>query len=160
MSSLGSPSVEVVVNDRAITGESPMWSAREGALYWLDTRVPRIYRLHVASGKRDSWDPPGKVNALGLKRGGLVCAMKNGIWYLDTATGAFEAVNDPEANVPDSRANDGKTDRGGRFWFSSMKTTARRRPVCCTVSIPIAACTRWITAFPCRTASVGAPTTA
>jgi L-arabinonolactonase len=121
VSTLGSPPVEVVVNDRALTGESPLWSVREGALYWLDTRVPRIYRLHLASGKRDAWDPPSKVNAVGLRRGGLVAAMKDGIWYLDTSTGAFEHIVDPEANDPTSRMNDAKTDRGGRFWFGSME---------------------------------------
>jgi L-arabinonolactonase len=121
VSTQGSSGVEVIANDRNLTGESPVWSVREGAIYWLDTRVPRIYRVHVASGKRDDWGCPAKVNAIGTMRGGLVCSTKDGIYYLNTATGAYEKGFDPEANDPHSRANDGKVDRAGRFWFTSME---------------------------------------
>ena len=98
-----------------------MWSVREGAMYWLDTRAPAIYRVHLASGKRDEWACPAKVNAIGLMRGGLVCSAKDGISYFDSATGAYEKGVDPEAADPHSRANDGKVDRAGRFWFSTME---------------------------------------
>jgi len=121
VSSEGSATVEVVANDRNLTGESPVWSMREGAIYWLDTRAPRIYRFNLSTGKRDDWGCPAKVNAIGLRRGGLVCATKDGIYYLDTATGAYEKGVDPEAADPHSRANDGKVDRAGRFWFTSME---------------------------------------
>jgi sugar lactone lactonase YvrE len=113
--------VEVIANDRNLTGESPVWSEREGALYWLDTRVPRIYRVHLATGKRDDWECPAKVNAIGTMRGGLVCSTKDGILYFDIATGSYAKGVDPEANDPHSRANDGKVDRAGRFWFTSME---------------------------------------
>jgi sugar lactone lactonase YvrE len=113
--------VDVIANDRNQTGESPVWSVREGAIYWLDTRAPAIYRVHLASGKRDEWSCPSKVNAIGLMRGGLVCSSKEGIFYFNAATGAYEKGVDPEADDPHSRANDGKVDRAGRFWFSTME---------------------------------------
>jgi sugar lactone lactonase YvrE len=121
VSTQGNSAIEVIANDHNLTGESPLWSVNEGALYWLDTRIPRIYRVHIASGKRSDWGCPSKVNAIGLMRGGLVCSTKDGIYYLNTSTGAYEKGFDPEANDPHSRANDGKVDRAGRFWFTSME---------------------------------------
>lgn len=110
------------MNDRAILGESPVWSAREGALYWIDTRAPRIYRLHLASGKRDDWDVPAKHSAIGLRRGGgLIVAMKTGLFFLDTASGQYTPVVVPEPDRPENRTNDGKVDRAGRFWFGTME---------------------------------------
>ena len=89
--------VDVVANDRNQTGESPVWSVREGAIYWLDTRAPAIYRVHLASGKRDEWACPAKVNAVGLMRGGLVCSSKEGIYYFSTATGALRSRSQSSA---------------------------------------------------------------
>ena len=37
--------VEVIANDKALVAESPMWSASERALYWLDGRSDAIYRI-------------------------------------------------------------------------------------------------------------------
>ena len=121
MSTQSNSGIEVIANDRNLTGESPLWSVNEGALYWLDSRIPRIYRVHIASGKRSDWGCPSKVNAMGLMRGGLVCSTKDGIYYLNTSTGAYEKGFDPEADDPHSRSNDGKVDRAGRFWFTSME---------------------------------------
>ncbi len=51
--------------------------------------------------------------------------IKTGIGFLDTATGTFEHVVDPQANVSDSRINDAKSDRAGRFWFGYQQDDAR-----------------------------------
>jgi L-arabinonolactonase len=118
-------SVDVVVDDRALTGESPLWSVAEGALYWVDTWRERIERIHLASGKRDAWTVPAKIAAVGLRAsGGLVVAMRTGIAFLDTTTGELEHIVDPEPGKPENRLNDGKVDRAGRFWFGSMEESA------------------------------------
>jgi L-arabinonolactonase len=115
-------SIEVAVDDKAVLGESPIWSVREGVLYWIDTRGQSIYRLDFGSGKRQQWKTPGELrpSAIALRRGGLVLTMKNGVSFLDTASGKIEHVVDPE-NDPTTRLNDAKVDRDGRFWFGSME---------------------------------------
>ncbi|HXF34643.1 MAG TPA: SMP-30/gluconolactonase/LRE family protein [Candidatus Acidoferrales bacterium] len=120
-------SVQIVADDRAGHAESPLWSPAEGALYWVDTRPGIIYRLRVSDGKRDAWPTPSRLGAIGLRDGGLIVATKEGVGFLDTASGAFEYVVDPEANQPDSRINDAKTDRAGRFWFGSMQDDGATR---------------------------------
>lgn len=51
--------------------------------------------------------------------GGLIVAIKTGVGLLDTATGAFTSIVDPEADLPLTRINDAKVDRAGRFWFGT-----------------------------------------
>lgn len=108
--------LEVVVNDRSPHAESPLWSAAEGALYWVDTRLTRIYRYEIATGRRTFWEPASRLGAVGLHRDGLVVAEKNGVAVLNTSTSEFRVLVDPEASDEQSRINDAKVDRGGRFW--------------------------------------------
>ncbi len=40
-----SSQVELVLDAHAATGESPTWSEREQALYWIDIEEPALHRL-------------------------------------------------------------------------------------------------------------------
>ena len=111
----------VAVNDRAIVGESPMWSVRERAFYWLDGRSDAIYRLDPQSGARAMWSVPSRVNALAPTATGLVVAMKSGISLLDTTSGLFTQIAPAPFSRSDMRMNDAKADRAGRFWFGTMQ---------------------------------------
>ena len=42
--------------------------------------------------------------------------MVSGFYFFDPKTGTFDPIVDPEADIADTRFNDGKTDRQGRFW--------------------------------------------
>ena len=120
-----SAAIEVLVNDRAAHAESPLWSTAEDALYWVDTRLTRIYRLEIGSGRRDVWNAPSRLGAIGLRRGGLIVAMKSGISFLDMKTGTFEHVVDIEPEATAARIGDAKMDRAGRFWFVSQDDFGR-----------------------------------
>jgi sugar lactone lactonase YvrE len=113
--------------DEEVAGhaESPLWSPAENALYWVDTVPGTIYRHDMSSGRRVSWRTPTRLGAIGLRRGGLIAAIKTGIGFLDTASGTFTHVVDPEADRPETRINDAKVDRGGRFWFGYQEDAAR-----------------------------------
>ena len=119
-----SSEIDVIASDRALVAESPVWSARERALYWIDGRKDAIYRFGLADGARTQWTTPAKVNAIALRRGGLIVAMKSGIATLDTADGTFAIVARPEPADAERRMNDGKVDRAGRFWFGTMHDDA------------------------------------
>jgi sugar lactone lactonase YvrE len=113
--------LEVVAQDGAIVGESPMWSGSERALYWLDGRRDAIYRIVPETGVRASWTVPSRVNALALARRGLIVAMKSGLALLDTTSGAFTPLAAAPFARADMRMNDAKIDRAGRFWFGTMQ---------------------------------------
>lgn len=117
---------EVIANDTALTGESPQYAPAENALYWLDGRRQAVYRIDLASGKRQTYETPSKVNAIVQRgSGGLIAAMKDGVYALDTTSGASSLLLVTEPGRDEQRANDGKVDQRGRFWYGTMEDDAK-----------------------------------
>jgi sugar lactone lactonase YvrE len=117
--------VECAVDARNTVGESPVWSAREGALYWVDITEARVHRWEPASGARRQWQLPAVVGSIGLREaGGLVLAMRGGFHLMDEATGTLSFIHDPEPDIPTNRLNDGKVSPDGRFWAGTMDDRA------------------------------------
>ncbi|HVY06578.1 MAG TPA: SMP-30/gluconolactonase/LRE family protein [Burkholderiales bacterium] len=107
----------VLIASRNQIGESPVWSARESALYWVDVEGCAIQSWNEADQSVRSWDVGEPVGCIGLRaRGGLVGARRSGFFFLDIEAGSATPVADPEADLPENRFNDGKVDRRGRFW--------------------------------------------
>ena len=114
----------VITDTRDRVGESPVWSATEQALYWVDIEGRRIHRWDSAAGTVQSWHSPERVGCIVLSaRGGLVAAMESGVYEVTLlAPPALQAtllvgITHPRANM---RFNDGRCDRQGRFWLSTM----------------------------------------
>ncbi len=119
------PALEATVlcDVRCQVGESPVWSATEQALYWVDIEGRAVHRVDDA-GRHQQWPMPERIGCVALHaRGGLLAAMETGLFHLrlqadgTLATTCVQAVDFP---LPDMRFNDGRTDRQGRFWVSSM----------------------------------------
>lgn len=118
--------MECVVEGRNRLGESPVWSATEQRLYWVDSRGPSVHRLTPQAGLVESRDLPHVVGSICLRRGGgLVLAMQSGLHFYDFETAMLAAIADPEADQPENRFNDGRCDRRGRFWTGTMNDTRR-----------------------------------
>src|SRR5215218_2328828 len=119
-------SVQCVADVHALLGEGPVWVARETALYWLDIKGLKIFRLDD-SGHVDEWTTPLRVGSLApRKSGGFIGGTEDGIAIIDPAANRFELVAKPEEHLPDNRFNDGKVDRRGRFWAGSMDDTEKQ----------------------------------
>jgi sugar lactone lactonase YvrE len=113
--------VACVLDVRNGTGESPAWSAREAALYWVDITGARVHRWRPADGAHTQWALPAVVGSLGLRAaGGLVLALRTGLHLFDTASGQLTLLCHPEADRPGNRYNDGRVSPDGRFWVGSM----------------------------------------
>jgi sugar lactone lactonase YvrE len=113
--------VECVLRIEAIVGESPVWSVREQALYWVDILGQKIHRFHPDSGGNETFDLPDQVTCVALRdRGGLVITLRRNFALYDPATGKLEMLMDPEPEQRANRFNDGKVDRQGRFWAGTM----------------------------------------
>lgn len=115
-----------VIPVEATLGESPLWDGRNGLLYWIDIVGEQIGALSVTSR---SWAtiPTGRrfgSIALTTKPGHLLAATATGIEVVRLTDGGVEELGSlasPEADQPDNRFNDGKTDRQGRFWAGTMQ---------------------------------------
>jgi sugar lactone lactonase YvrE len=102
-------------------GESPLWHPDEQVLYWVDIPGRRLNRYDPARGLHDQWpfetEPASCAPLLG---GGLLLAMRDGLWRFDTHTGRRHRVAKPPYDPAGQRFNDGKADAHGRFWVGTI----------------------------------------
>jgi len=98
---------------------------RETALYWVDIKGLKIFRLD-ARGELTQWPTPLRVGSLApRKTGGFIGGTEDGIAAIDPDAGRFDIIFNPEEDPPDNRFNDGKLDRQGRFWAGTMDDSER-----------------------------------
>ncbi len=117
--------VKCIADVHAVLGEGPVWVAREAALYWLDIKGRKIFRLGDG-GSFAEWPTPFRVGSIApRKSGGFIAGTDEGIAEVDPASGRFEIVAAPEKDLPGNRFNDGKVDRRGRFWAGTMDDAER-----------------------------------
>ena len=121
--------LRVAVPSANLIGESPVWSTREQALYWIDVEGKLVQRFDPASGAVERWAMPEVTSCVGLRNaGGLVAGTRTGFVFLDTTTGAVTPIVHPEADFPGNRFNDGKVDRAGRFWAGTKNIANSPEP--------------------------------
>lgn len=108
---------------RCQVGESPLWNPADATLSWVDIEGRAVHQVDGA-GQHRSWPVAERIGAIALHgAGGLLAAMETGLFHLrlhDDGTvqsTLWQAVDFP---LPAMRFNDGRTDRQGRFWVSSM----------------------------------------
>lgn len=114
-----SPAV-LVADCRATLGEGPVWVPRDDALYWLDIKGMRLFRLDAA-GAVTEWPTPFRIGGIAPCRGGgFIAGTERGLAWIDPTTNRFEIFDEPERDRSGNRFNDAKVDRAGRFWAGSM----------------------------------------
>ena len=91
---------ELVVDAKAVIGESPLWCEDQGALYWIDVKAPALYCTDVATLETTSWQLPSDVGGYALKSGagGAFLGLRTGIFTLDFATGELLKICDAPFN--------------------------------------------------------------
>ncbi|MGL4488936.1 MAG: SMP-30/gluconolactonase/LRE family protein [Rhizobiaceae bacterium] len=113
--------IEVVADVKPILGEGPLWDVDAQRIYWIDSLGGLVYRATADGREIRSWDVPAKIGSMALRRnGGAVVALQTGFHFLDFTTGDVSLIIDPEPEMPNTRLNDGKVDRAGRFICGSM----------------------------------------
>lgn len=115
---------ELIVEARNATGESPVWSVAEQALYWVDIPAGKLHRWSLASAMTDSWQAPQMLACIaGHSGGGWIAGMETGMFHLKPQANG-EVISTLLAKVdhalPGMRFNDGRCDRQGRFWAGTM----------------------------------------
>ena len=113
--------IKCVIDAKAQLGESPYWDPCGGVLWWVDIFERLIRRYDPINAKEDLFKAPEQLGCLAVRQGGgLVVTMKSGFYFFDPGSRTFEHIVDPEGHLPDTRFNDGKTDRQGRFWSGTV----------------------------------------
>jgi sugar lactone lactonase YvrE len=110
-----------VVAERDELGESPFWHPAERMLYWVDIPGRQIRRVDPAAGKVQSWAMPSEPGCIApVKDGGLVIALRDGIYRARDWGDALILVAHFNHDPTTTRFNDGKADPAGRFWAGTM----------------------------------------
>lgn len=109
-----------VLAARNTVGESPAWSAAEGALYWVDIVSKRVQRLR--NGQIDTWEmPEWTCGVTPTVRGDLLVALEHDLKRFDTASYALSDWLSLPQEPADNRNNELKCDPKGRLWLGTMQ---------------------------------------
>ena len=113
--------IRVAVTAPALLGESPVWHPGEQVLYYCDIPGHSLQRFDPATQALAQWsfeaEPASLAPVLG---GGLLLAMRDGLWRFDVASGKRKRLAEPPYDVAKERFNDGKCDPQGRFWVGTI----------------------------------------
>lgn len=104
-------------------GESPFWHPQERALYWLDIPGRLVLRTRgdIAQAVVERWPLPTEPGCMAPARnGGLVIALRDGIYRAREWRGALLPIALVDHDVRTMRFNDGKCDARGRFWAGTL----------------------------------------
>ena len=105
----------------SLLGESPLWHPDEQVLYWCDIPGRSLNRWDPVAARHLIWsfdtEPSCCVPLLG---GGLLLAMRDGVWRFDVVSGERHRLAEPPYDPATQRFNDGKADACGRFWLGTI----------------------------------------
>jgi len=103
-------------------GETPLWCPATQTLWWIDIEQPRLQSFEPRTGayKAYSFDTTYLGSVALRPGGGFLLALNGSLHTFDPASGRLELFADVESPGLNTRLNDGRCDRQGRFWVGSM----------------------------------------
>ena len=108
----------------AQVGESPLWDAKTGAIYWVDIVGQRIFRTRL-EGETDMIDLAEPVGSIVCTTSGsLLAALRSGVFKLSFDAPCPELVGAPSGYPPGHRFNDSTTDAQGNLIVGTVSLAA------------------------------------
>jgi sugar lactone lactonase YvrE len=118
---------ELLLDARAILGESPFWDPTKQVLNWVDIRSNALHVFSESDGKDRLIDFDKIVTTVVTCRGGgLLLAMIDGIYLYDEVEGRLQPLGQPDDCDRERRFNDGKCDPRGRLFIGTCSQQAGR----------------------------------
>ncbi len=97
-------------------GESPVWSDRSQALFFVDISGRKLHRYDPVMGGHDVVLIDEDIGCVApASDGAFVAGLRSGIWRLDSAGRKLQKLASNPENTQTSRFNDGRVDPRGRF---------------------------------------------
>lgn len=106
-----------------ILGESPLWCEQTQSLLWIDIDRATLHRLHMASGRRDTFHFAARsLGSLALRHqlGSVLLALDTSLLTFDLGSGQLTPLCEVEPTTSNTRLNDGRCDARGNFWVGTM----------------------------------------
>ena len=115
--------VDVAHEAHADLGEGPWWDVQTGQLLWVDIFGEKVHRFDPTTGLDTHLDLGQPVSMVARRReAGLVCAVRDGIAFVDFDRRSTTLAKPIEHGLPTNRMNDGACDPAGRLWVGTMAT--------------------------------------
>ncbi len=113
--------VRVAYDANNYLGETPVWSAPEQALWWVNCEhEPELHRWHPQSGEHKVWPMPQRIGGFVHKaEGGLLVALYDGLYDFDPATGEL-TFRVPSPFPSHVALHECGCDRQGRLWIGGF----------------------------------------
>lgn len=104
-------------------GETPIWSADEQALWWVNCEHPaELHRWHPESGEHRVWPMPKRIGGFVPKAsGGMLVALTDGVYDFDPSR-RYLALRAPSPFPTHVNLHECHCDRQGRFWIGGYDT--------------------------------------
>ncbi|SMG57278.1 SMP-30/gluconolactonase/LRE family protein [Paraburkholderia susongensis] len=110
----------LLLDTKCELGEGATWCARTGRFYWTDIEGARLWRYDPSDGRSDSWPMPERLATFALCTNPryLLLGLASHLAFFDLETGGTQRIVDVEPGM-NTRVNDGRCDRAGRFVFGT-----------------------------------------
>jgi sugar lactone lactonase YvrE len=113
--------IELVLDSKAELSETPIWHQGKKVLYWTDVFSGDFHIFDLGKGVDKVFNPGGMIgSAIPCEDGRVLLLLENGLNLFDPEKGVLEHLIDPEPGRDENRLNDGRCDKAGRVWFSTM----------------------------------------
>ncbi|KAA1005069.1 SMP-30/gluconolactonase/LRE family protein [Paraburkholderia panacisoli] len=120
----------LLLDTECTLGEAATWCAKTGRLYWTDIEGARLWRYDPSDGRSTSWGMPERLATFALCANPhyLLLGLATHLAFFDLATGETRRIVDIEPGL-NTRVNDGRCDRQGRFVFGTKDESSPAQPV-------------------------------
>ncbi|NOD84297.1 SMP-30/gluconolactonase/LRE family protein [Ruegeria sp. HKCCD6119] len=112
---------ELVVDCKNQHGEGIFWNPTDGLIWWTDIEGCALWSFDAATSETASHEMPERVCCFAPRAsGGLIVAYAHRVVLFDSPNSEETLVTRFEPNNPETRLNDGRTDRQGRLIVGGM----------------------------------------
>ncbi len=102
-------------------GEGIFWNPTDGQVWWTDIEGRAIWSFDPADGSSNRIPMDDRVCCFAPReQSGLIVAFADRVSLLDPVNGREEKIVDYQPSNPETRLNDGRTDRQGRLVVGGM----------------------------------------
>jgi len=118
---------ELIVDCRNAHGEGIFWNEADGLVWWTDIEGRALWSHDPSTSRSTSYEMQERVCCFAPRAsGGLIVACADRVILFDLATREETLVALFEPDNPETRLNDGRTDRQGRLIAGGMNEVTGR----------------------------------
>lgn len=111
-----------IIKVNNILGECILWDDSSQSVWWTDIHSAVLYRYSFNENTIEKFALPERLCSFGFTENDerLICAFASGFAFYTPRSATLEWLYRPEEKFSNTRFNDGRVDRQGRFWSGTM----------------------------------------